>query len=183
MFALFGTASPQCPKLLGGLPGFKRGFKNGKLALEAGPVGFEPTILGFLREQRTIVQAGSEGPRLGPGSTTGPNWAVPNSALLLSWANRSHQTEPNNGSNYTRVITKRMSQHQGPYSTSKLAGKSRQSTYSYRKSWASKLKASIVQASIYNVSKPSVIHEFKGKSRIFLPRPIQDQVPRFRVSR
>jgi predicted N-acetyltransferase YhbS len=40
----------------------------------AGPVGFEPTILG------------SEGPRLGPGSTTGPA-ALPNSlALLLPWA-------------------------------------------------------------------------------------------------
>src|SRR5260370_25480422 len=44
-------------------------------------------------------------------------------------------------------------------------------------------KPSSAQASIYNVSKPSVIHEFKGKSRIFLPRPVQDQVPRFRVSR
>ena len=34
----------------------------------AGPVGFEPTILGFLRSG----MGGSEGPRLGPGSTTGP---------------------------------------------------------------------------------------------------------------
>ena len=73
----------------------------------AGPVGFEPTILGFLRELRTIVQAGSEGPRLGPGSTTGPNFVVPNSAFLLSWANRPHQTGPNNGNNYPRIITKR----------------------------------------------------------------------------
>src|SRR2546425_12922325 len=42
----------------------------------AGPVGFEPTILG------------SEGPRLGPGSTTGPA-AIPNLlALLLPWPMR-----------------------------------------------------------------------------------------------
>ncbi len=34
----------------------------------AGPVGFEPTILGSLHSKFD----GSEGPRLGPGSTTGP---------------------------------------------------------------------------------------------------------------
>jgi hypothetical protein len=112
----------------------------------AGPVGFEPTILGFLREQRTIVQAGSEGPRLGPGSTTGPNLVAPNSALLLSWANRPLKLG-------LRVETtiRELSQKDD------ING------------WTSKLKASSAQASIYNVSKPSVIHELKGKSRIFLP--------------
>jgi hypothetical protein len=37
-------------------------------------VGFEPTILG------------SEGPRLGPGSTTGPAAIANSLALLLPWA-------------------------------------------------------------------------------------------------
>jgi hypothetical protein len=48
----------------------------------AGPVGFEPTILGSLRSEAQ----GSEGPRLGPGSTTGPAALSNLLALLLPWA-------------------------------------------------------------------------------------------------
>src|SRR5712664_4047447 len=48
----------------------------------AGPVGFEPTILGYLRPQA----CSSEGPRLGPGSTTGPAAIANSLALLLPWA-------------------------------------------------------------------------------------------------
>ena len=50
----------------------------------AGPVGFEPTILGYLRPQASS----SEGPRLGPGSTTGPAAISNLLAPLLPWANR-----------------------------------------------------------------------------------------------
>jgi hypothetical protein len=45
----------------------------------AGPVGFEPTILGCLRP----IPGSSEGPRLGPGSTTGPATIHHSQSLLL----------------------------------------------------------------------------------------------------
>jgi hypothetical protein len=50
----------------------------------AGPVGFEPTILG------------SEGPRLGPGSTTGPATVHHSLGLLLPWAIRLDRERPGN---------------------------------------------------------------------------------------
>ncbi len=49
----------------------------------AGPVGFEPTILGLLRELKFRPWADSEGPRLGPGSTTGPFPPWPESFYCL----------------------------------------------------------------------------------------------------
>src|SRR5439155_26498122 len=50
----------------------------------AGPVGFEPTILGSLHSE---IES-SEGPRLGPGSTTGPATISGLLALLLPCAMR-----------------------------------------------------------------------------------------------